>query len=440
MAHGCRRAGLLNSGILRSAMLGICAWVSVAKTNTYQDLIASLKEAYDKAAPIGSRAPDLKALRKIYDKMEEQAPTIQDSVPFSHFFWRLQADTADKLRLFDTVESAVRRAVQNPGCLDDKECFLEMLNTGIVAAHRRGDGEAARSLFELGKKQDGGRGRMPWRGPDQLAKTVVLDKPSKAFFTPEEVPLAAALEKAFPDILRELEGIMPVGPPPARFVGTVDALAREAGAKGDSYARKRAEDFLVNARDLCHYEDANGPRLPDDQPCWEETSLYAAGKVNSKRGMWLEEHCALAPNTCEVLQSPEVIGDVGLGHLGIPGKAGFIVLHPNSRILAHSGDHNARLTVHLGLRIPEGTFIEVRGERKSWKAGQAIVLDDSYIHWVSNPSAEDRVILLAHVWHPNLVQAKGGFRPGPGAVWEGASRLNQTASGASERGNDGSEL
>lgn len=384
-----------------------------------------MKEAYDKAVPYAD-APDLKALEKVHKAMEKREGNVKDGEPYGHYFWRLQADTAGKLRRFETVESAVRKGLQTPACADDQECFQDLLSQGMLAAHRRGDAEGARKIFELGHEVDAGRGRMPWRGPNQLAKTVVLDKESKPFFEVDEIPLAAALEKAFPAILKELDGIFPPGPSPARFVGTVDALAREAAATGDEYSRKRAADFLNNARDLCELEDAAGPRLSADQPCWEETILYAAGKSGSQKGIWNEDHCALVPQTCLALQTQELTGNLGLGHLGVAGKASFVVMHPNSRILAHSGDHNARLTVHLGLRVPEGTYIEVRGERRSWKSGQALVLDDSYIHYVSNPSSEDRVILLAHVWHPSVVRAHGGFKDGPSAEWARAAEVNKT--------------
>merc|ERR1712061_885609 len=101
-------------------------------------------------------------------------------------------------------------------------------------------------------------------------------------------------------------------------------------------------------------------------------------------------------------------------HTGVPGKASFIILHPNSKIAAHTGAQNGRLTVHLGLRIPKESYIEVRGERRSWSEGQVLILDDSYVHFVSNPSlSEDRVILLAHVWHPTLVKLHG-YKSGHG--------------------------
>jgi len=201
----------------------------------------------------------------------------------------------------------------------------------------------------------------------------------------------------------ELEPLLPKTAPAS--------FKKPAAAEEDAYAKRRAADFLGNAWSLCEAEDKKGPRLPDGQPCWEELMLYAAEERNSKQGVFIQDHCAIAPRTCAVLaESLEMTGDPGLGHKGIAGKASFIVLHPNSRIAAHSGTNSARLTVHLGLRVPNGTYIQVRGERRYWEQGKAIILDDAFVHHVHNPTDEDRVILLAHVWHPAVVEFAGGFK------------------------------
>merc|ERR1711908_49620 len=116
--------------------------------------------------------------------------------------------------------------------------------------------------------------------------------------------------------------------------------------------------------------------------------FYAAEKAGGGVGHWSEEHCARAPKTCAVLQDAGLTGDIGLSHKGVPGKAGFVVLHPNSRIAAHTGVHNHRLTLHLGLKVPEGSFIRVRGEKQTWQEGRTLVLDDSFIHHVENPTLQ----------------------------------------------------
>ena len=54
----------------------------------------------------------------------------------------------------------------------------------------------------------------------------------------------------------------------------------------------------------------------------------------------------------------------------LAGKASFIRLLPSAKIMAHTGPHHMRLTAHLGLRVPEGAYIEVAGQRRGWAEGK----------------------------------------------------------------------
>ena len=42
------------------------------------------------------------------------------------------------------------------------------------------------------------------------------------------------------------------------------------------------------------------------------------------------------------------------------------------------------------------------GEALTWRRGEALVFDDSYVHETWNRTAADRVVLLFDVWHPGL--------------------------------------
>lgn len=130
------------------------------------------------------------------------------------------------------------------------------------------------------------------------------------------------------------------------------------------------------------------------------------------------------PRTCSLLQVPEVVGrlrkhPLAPPHDGVAGKAGFLRLMPNSSIIAHTGPHNGRLTIHLGLKIPDDSYIEVAGQRRRWEEGKALILDDSFVHQVVNSdTAQDRLILLVHVWHPDLVDELG-YDDRDAARWPG---------------------
>jgi hypothetical protein len=84
----------------------------------------------------------------------------------------------------------------------------------------------------------------------------------------------------------------------------------------------------------------------------------------------------------------------------------FSILKENNFIGAHSDLTNYILTLHLGIRVPEGAGIRVAGETNWWTEGECIVFDASYIHEVWNRGPGDRAVLIAEAWHPDLTAAE----------------------------------
>jgi hypothetical protein len=88
------------------------------------------------------------------------------------------------------------------------------------------------------------------------------------------------------------------------------------------------------------------------------------------------------------------------------GEVIFSVLSPKTRIRAHCGSTNLRLTAHLGLAIPstssEDCAIRVADKWHTWEEGKVLVFDDSYEHEVKNMTSSHRAVLLLRFWHPNL--------------------------------------
>ena len=81
----------------------------------------------------------------------------------------------------------------------------------------------------------------------------------------------------------------------------------------------------------------------------------------------------------------------------------FSVLQPGSRIEPHFGVTNARVVVHLPLRVPNGCYLELTDlGRHFWKEGEPMVFDDTFQHSAYNPSDKPRGILLMDAWHPDL--------------------------------------
>ena len=104
------------------------------------------------------------------------------------------------------------------------------------------------------------------------------------------------------------------------------------------------------------------------------------------------------PKTYELLRSLKI-------PLAVRGVC-FARQSPGSGVQPHSDGRNFILTSHLGLKIPEGCWIEVGGERKGWEEGKLTTLDTSFTHSTGNPSESDRHVLIIDFWHPELTDAE----------------------------------
>lgn len=80
----------------------------------------------------------------------------------------------------------------------------------------------------------------------------------------------------------------------------------------------------------------------------------------------------------------------------------FAVLPPGAKLNPHRDPYAGSLRYHLGLDTPnnDGCFIEVDGERHSWRDGQSIVFDETYIHWAENTTDQTRTILFCDLERP----------------------------------------
>ena len=119
---------------------------------------------------------------------------------------------------------------------------------------------------------------------------------------------------------------------------------------------------------------------------WPETALYNQGWQAFGlffKGQRLEDGIARCPKTAELV-------------LAVPGLyiAGFSILQPGTVIYPHVGYTSDVWRSHLGLICPEGPYIEVNGEKKTWHEGEMFVFDDTNLHNAANPSDKARVVLL----------------------------------------------
>ena len=78
-------------------------------------------------------------------------------------------------------------------------------------------------------------------------------------------------------------------------------------------------------------------------------------------------------------------------------------LEPGVTLPPHYGLSNIKLTVHVPVDIPpDGCSITVGGQMRSWKMGDLLVFDDSFLHSAANVSDRKRTVLIFDVWHPAL--------------------------------------
>lgn len=138
---------------------------------------------------------------------------------------------------------------------------------------------------------------------------------------------------------------------------------------------------------------------------WREAPLFSNGSLN-------HEFAAYFPETVSILQ--RFCHDATGLALCCGGDIIFSVLTPGTRLRAHCGPSNSRLTCHLGIKVPrtarQGLRMRVASEApRGWEEGRCLVFDDSYEHEViydkpgdNEAFPGDRVVLLANFWHPDF--------------------------------------
>ncbi|HEX3847643.1 MAG TPA: aspartyl/asparaginyl beta-hydroxylase domain-containing protein [Steroidobacteraceae bacterium] len=116
----------------------------------------------------------------------------------------------------------------------------------------------------------------------------------------------------------------------------------------------------------------------------------------------LPGHIARCPTTARALEE-------SVPRCRVAGRAPtafFSILDPDTRIPAHTGITNTRLTVHLPLVVPPGCGFRVGATTREWVEGQAWVFDDTIEHEAWNSSDTPRAILIFDIWNPLLTAAE----------------------------------
>ena len=141
-------------------------------------------------------------------------------------------------------------------------------------------------------------------------------------------------------------------------------------------------------------------------------------------GVWNKDVCDEFPETYNLLKSLDI-------PLAVRGVC-FARQAPHSGVQPHSDGRNFILTSHLGLEVPTGKerdmqheetcsytlrlllllllqlgcWMKVGEKKSSWEVGKLLTLDTSFTHSTSNPTDQERHVLILDHWHPELTQAE----------------------------------
>jgi beta-hydroxylase len=89
---------------------------------------------------------------------------------------------------------------------------------------------------------------------------------------------------------------------------------------------------------------------------------------------------------------------------GIPSvkAAMFAELPPGAKLNPHRDPYAGSIRYHLGLVTPnnDGCYINVDGAPYSWRDGESVMFDETYIHEAYNNTDIDRIILFCDVERP----------------------------------------
>lgn len=80
----------------------------------------------------------------------------------------------------------------------------------------------------------------------------------------------------------------------------------------------------------------------------------------------------------------------------------FAELPAGSYLGKHRDPYAGSVRYHLGLSTPndEQCFIEVDGVRRSWHDGEAMIFDETFVHWAQNDTGQTRIILFCDIERP----------------------------------------
>lgn len=108
-------------------------------------------------------------------------------------------------------------------------------------------------------------------------------------------------------------------------------------------------------------------------------------------GSSLNSAKTLCPKTSELVESiPSIKG------------AMFAMLPPGARLVRHRDPFAGSLRYHMGLDTPndDRCFINVDGTDYSWRDGEVVMFDETYLHHAENQTDKNRIVLFLDIKRP----------------------------------------
>jgi aspartyl/asparaginyl beta-hydroxylase (cupin superfamily)/Flp pilus assembly protein TadD len=189
--------------------------------------------------------------------------------------------------------------------------------------------------------------------------------------------------------------------PAIEFYERADFPWLDAIEAGAAEIRSELTRVLVSDRDGLQPYIAYPDGVPLDQWAELNKSRRWSAYFLCNQGVPQPAHVALCPRTAELLR--------GAPQCEVNQRAPtafFSLLDPRTRIPAHCGVTNTRLTVHLPLIVPTDCGFRVGSETREWIPGKAWVFDDTIEHEAWNNSDAPRAILIFDIWNPFLTAAE----------------------------------
>lgn len=226
------------------------------------------------------------------------------------------------------------------------------------------DAHGAAAVFRIDRALAGylGQARVFSSHATQQPKVIYVPGLSTAgFVDPQTIDLARTLQAGYEAVREEFDRALQADDPHEPFMGQ---LPQDVAARYVSGGAQASWDAI--------FFDRHGQRYDHTHQRYPATSGLLDGA----------DRCRIPA------QSPETC---------------FSILQPHTKIEPHHGVTNARLVVHLPLRVPQGCHLELVGVgRHHWREGEVFAFDDTFLHAAENPSDQPRGILLTDAWHPEL--------------------------------------